>query len=187
MSCPALSVPKRCQPLRIGGWLRHSAERMIHAACGVSWCTSAPPTKRTKRTKAAPMATGCRANRRQVREAKNLRRSGSAAAGAVGAVWVSPVTSVQPRAWIEQGEDDLAEHRGGDHDPGGKQQRELQLIGVDGSDTVGIQLEQADEQLPDPSELEDPVDRERRPEESPEVGDDRGHEGDESVPQAVAN
>src|SRR5215471_12140477 len=189
MSCPALSVPNRCQPLSTGGWLRHSSERLMRAT-GTNWCTSTPPTKRTRRTMPAAIATGCRANRRQARPAKNRRRSpaycgrgGLAASGASG----SPDTSVHPHARVEQGEDDLAEHGGGDHDAGGEQQSELQLVGVDGSDTVGVQLKQADEQRPDPSELEDVVDRERPSEEKTEVGDDRRDECDESIPEAVVD
>src|SRR5262245_41836772 len=136
----------------------------------------------------APMATGCRAKRRQAREEKNRRRSTLTGAGDVaGAVSGSPATSVQPRARIEQGEDDLAEHGGSDHDPAGEQQGELQLVGVDRNDTFGVQLKAAEEERPDPSELEDVVDYERPAEEDTEVGDDRRHECDEPVPQAVAD
>ena len=67
-----------------------------------------------------------------------------------------------------------------------EQQRELQGIDVDLGDAVDVELEQGDEDRPEPSELEDVVDSERPSQEETEVRHERGHERHECVPQGVA-
>src|SRR5438132_3519651 len=85
------------------------------------------------------------------------------AAMAVGCVSTLAI-SVRPRPRVEQPHGDLAEHGDRDHERSAEQQGELHDVRVDRDERIDVQLEVADEELPDPSELEDEVDCERRSE-----------------------
>src|SRR6185503_18655559 len=156
MSRPMASVPRRCQPLNIGGWFSQRCERWMWATGGVYCGTSAPAMKMPVRMNPAARVTGCRSSRRQTRVEAYRRGSGSA--GADSAASSTPAISVGLRAWVEERKNDLAQDGGGEDDGGAEQQRELQGIDVDLGDAVDVELEQGDEDRPEPSELEDVVD-----------------------------
>src|SRR6476659_1039168 len=184
MSRPMASVPRRCQPLNIGGWFSQRCERWMCATAGVYFGTSAPATKMAARMKPAASVTGCRTSRLQTRPEANRRRAGRAGADSVAST--TPATSVRPRAWVDQGKNDLAQDGGSEDQRGAEQQRQLQGVDVDLRDAVDVELEQTDEDRPEASELEDEVDRQRAPEDEAEVRHELRHERHERVPQGVA-
>src|SRR4029453_10188559 len=155
MSRPMASVPRRCQPLSIGGWFSQRCERWIRATGGVYCGTSAPATKMPVRMNPAARVTGCRTSRRQTRAEANRRGSGSAAADSA-----TPAISVRPRAWVKERKNDLAQDGGREDDGSAEQQRELQGIHVDLGDAVDVELEQGNEDRPGPPEREVGVDSE---------------------------
>src|SRR3954447_7325951 len=184
MSRPMTSVPKRCQPLNIGGWFSQRCERWMWATGGVYCGTSAPATKMLVRMNPATTVTGCRRSRRQSGVEANRRGSGRAEAGSAAST--TPATSVRLRPWVDERKNDLAQDGSREDDGGAEQQRELQGIDVDLGDAVDVELEQGDEDRPEPSELEDVVDGERPSQEETEVRHERGHERHECVPKRVA-
>src|SRR3954447_594448 len=183
MSRPMASVPRRCQPLNMGGWFSQRCERWIRATCGVYCGASAPATKMPVRMNPAARVTGCRTSRRETRVEAYRRGSGSAGADSASS---TPDISVRLRPRVDERKYDLAQDRGREDDGGAQQQRELQGIDVDLGDPVDVELEQADEDRSEPSELEDVVDSERPSQEETQVRHERGHERHERVPQSVA-
>ncbi len=147
------------------------------------WGWIAPITKMTMSTIPETRAAGCRSSRGHSRVA-DLRGRTDRAAGTVCASTLA--ISVRPRTRVEHPQHDLAEDRDHDHQAAGEEQREHQGVRVDRDESVGIELERVDEERPDPAQLEDEVDRERRAEDQPEVGHDRGDERGQCVPHRVA-
>ena len=135
MSRPTASVPKRCQPLNIGGWFSQRCERWMRATAGVYCGTSAPATKMPARMNPAARVTGCRTSRRQSGVEANRRGSGTEGADSASS---TPDISVRLRPRVDERKNDLAQDGGREDDGGAEQQHELQGIDVDLGDAVDV-------------------------------------------------